>query len=55
MQLVRKWRLAGQEALQVLHAWLAEPRPSMTEFLQLMNVDLKLMKFDITEEMFCEE
>ncbi|XP_065189209.1 swi5-dependent recombination DNA repair protein 1 homolog [Sycon ciliatum] len=51
-ELIGRWRQAGQDALLELHALMPEPRCALTEFLQRMNVDTKLMRYDAEEEAF---
>ncbi|XP_064603727.1 swi5-dependent recombination DNA repair protein 1 homolog [Liolophura sinensis] len=50
--LISKWRHVSQQALQDLHNKLPEPKPTMTELVNHLQIDHQLVNFNPDEESF---
>ena len=50
--LIDKWRDVCQQALQNLHDKMPEPRPSMGDLIQSLNLDAEMLKYNAEDEDF---
>jgi len=50
--LTLKWHSVVQKAVIDLHESIPEPRPSLTEFINYMQLDHGLIGFDVDDESF---
>jgi len=50
--LTLKWHSVVQKAVVELHELMPEPRPSLTEFIDHMQLDHSLIGFNVDDESF---
>ncbi|ESO96827.1 hypothetical protein LOTGIDRAFT_115232 [Lottia gigantea] len=50
--LIQKWRNVSQEAIRDLRQMLPEPKPSLHDLIQHLQIDIKLLKYNSESDDF---
>ena len=54
--LVNKWKMVSQQAIIRLHNLTQEPRPTLTQLIDHLNIDYEMIGYCVDEESFvCDQ